>query len=1070
MTTFSRGSTLDDVVARIVERRAALFFGAGVALGCGGPSGRELLDRAKDHFGDAATERFLDYMADVIGLDNANRREVEIWVKEEGVPAVSANAEQKYLFSLPWQALLTTNYDELPESVGVTLDGSRTIVPVADPESEPKISISRQDLLYCFKLMGTVKYNFPIGGWMVLRTPDMSLGVERRKRFFEVFRELALSGHLVYLGYSFEDGLVLQLLEEMRFMLKEFSWKGYAVMPDKPRDEVLRAMHSLGVEWVQGDLAGLLAAAQRTFGGTPDSGAPAPPKLTINRVQIEVDRATVSNVVNRYSILEDSMLAQPRSGLSQRAFVLDGEGSFYPYSMKWDYPRKARTVWTAPKSPQRLPLSLPEFTQRLQNTNSSDNIVAALIGGAGSGKTVAARRLAYDWYHSGNPVVFVEPGTLVLDFNALEGLLDEVWGKYATTAAARAGPGGVRNPRFLVVADDGAGQLDGLIALKNRLRGIAKPVDILVVARKSEAPPESLKSSQVDMVMELDDTVGEGEWDDFEKHFARIGLLERKDVWERNLRDKAINSSFFALLYTSVRGLSVPLSEAVSNEFAKLDANAKKIYALVSFIQTFTLRPWTSLTARSAGVARDILDAEMRRALGGVVSYREGQIALGVANRVQADIIAGLAFKNPADRYAVLRSIVENVQADTLEEVDLMHALLTIRPRFARVSQGFEPGQRVGLLELAVKKVPSRPLYIHLAMAQMDARKFDDSRSSLNSAKSANVRSFHEPDFHVYDNEGRLELRMAEELVEKGDIEGAREHLRMAEGHFSDAIELSGGPSVAPHSYQGLGKTYETMAELAPTDGERWTLLLSAMYWLVYAENALGEWGNKEVSEYKQKVLSMLRQENLNAAKLEQISNTVGKANGYAFMAMQEMLVNSPGTAFDLVEKGLAIDKTNLWLIRQHVKLVKALSPRDLAARRRALADYEAVAARKFDVTLTFELAMQKYFDGDMNGGNRLFAALGDRARDYPGFLTPEEENRWKDPTGAPKMFRGTLLEVPSDQRSWGKIESPGFPRPLLVRKRELQWSYPQGQERVSFEIIFNMAGPQASRVRAITR
>lgn len=783
-----------------------------------------------------------------------------------------------------------------------------------------------------------------------------------------------------------------------------------------------------------------------------------------------MDRATVSNLLNRYTILDDSMLAQPRSGLSQRAFVLGGEGGFYPYAMKWDYPRRAKTVSTSQRSQQRLPLSLPEFTQRLQNTNSSDNIIAALIGGAGSGKTVAARRLAYDWYHSGNPVVFVEPGALVLDFNALEGLLDEIWSKYATAAAARAGPGGVHNPRFLVVADDGAAHLDGLIALKNRLRGIAKPVDILVVSRKTEAPLDSLKASQVDIVMELDDTVNEGEWDSFEKHFSRIGLLERKEVWQKNLRTKAINSSLFALLYTSVKGLSVPLSEAVSDEFAKLDSNSQKVYAFVSFIQSFTLRPWTLLTARSAGVARDILDAEMRRALSGVVTYREGQVALGVANRVQADIISGLAFKTPTERYAALRSIVESVQPDTLEEVDLMHALLTIRPRFARASQGFEPGQKVGLLELAVKKVQSRPLYIHLAMAQMDARRFDDSRASLNSAKDAHVRNFHEPDFHVYDNEGRLELRLAEERSEKGDVEGAREHLRAAEGHFTDAIELSGGPSVAPHSYQGLGKTYETMAELAPTEGERWGLLLNAMYWLVYAENALGEWANKEVSEYKQKVLGVLSRENLTPTKLEQISNAVGNANGYAFMAMQEMSHGAPGAALDLVEKGLAIDRANLWLIREHVKLVKALSPRDLGARRRALADYEAVAGRKFDVTLTFELAMQRYFDGNIPGGNQLFAVLGDRARDYPGFLTPEEENRWKDPTGSPKMFRGTLVEVPQDPRSWGKIESPGFPRPLLVRRRELQWSYPQGQERVSFEIIFNMAGPQASRVRAITR
>ncbi|MDG6926799.1 MAG: hypothetical protein JRN09_09645, partial [Nitrososphaerota archaeon] len=1008
-TTTRDGTSLADVVAKIMEKRATLFFGAGVAMGCGGPSGGELLMQAKARFGEKGTERLMDYMGNVIGLDNANRREVEDWVQER-LAAVSAGDEQRYLFSLPWRATMTTNYDALPDSVGVTIDGSRTIIPVSDPESEPKISISREDLLYCLQLMGSSKHNFPTGGWMVLATSDMSLGAERRRRFFEVFRELALSGHMVYLGYSFEDGLVIQLLQEMRLVLREFTWKGFAVTPTKPREEMLRAMHSLGIEWVQGDLAAFLAAANQSVGPRPDSGAPAAPKLTIKRVPVEVDRATLSNIANRYSVLEDAMLAQPKSGLSQTAFVLGAETSFYPYAMRWDYPRKTKAIWMA-KRAQQLPVSLSDMMGRLGNTNSSDNIVAVLVGAAASGKTVAMRRLAYDWYHSGNPVVFIEPGALVLDFPALEGLLDEVWAKYASEAASRAGPQAVKSPRFLLVADDGIVHLDALIALKNRLRGIAKPVDILVVARKTDAPFDALRSSPVDVVFELDDSVGEMEWESFGRHFARLGSLEKKELWHKNLRDKEINSSFFALLYTSVKGLDIPLAKAVAKEFSSLDQNAQKVYAYVSFIQSFTLRPWTSLTTRSAGVARDILHAEMSRSLGGVVSFREGQNTLGVANRIQAEIVSEMAFKTPAERYAVLKSIIENVQSDTLEEVDLMHAFLTVRWRFMQASEGLKETQRVELLDLAVKRVQSRPLYIHLAIAQREAKLFDDSRLSLNRAKTANIRGFHEPDYHVFDAEGRLELRKAEERLEHDDVLGAREFLTAAEGHFVDAVQLSGGPSVAPHSYQGLGETYEKMAEIAPNSSERWQLLLAAMYWLVYAENALGEWSNREISQFKERVLGLLKTENLSTQKVEQITNTVGRGNGYAFMAMLEMSRGSPGGALDLVEKGLAIDKGNLWLIREHVKLIKALSPRDLSARRKALADYEAIAGSRFDLTLTFELAMQRYFDGNPTDGDRLFAILGERGRDYPGFLTPQEENRWKEETGGTKIFRGRLVE-----------------------------------------------------------
>lgn len=58
MGTVSRGeATLEDVVAKIAGRKAALFFGAGVAIGCGGPSGGELLAQAKGRFGAAGPER-----------------------------------------------------------------------------------------------------------------------------------------------------------------------------------------------------------------------------------------------------------------------------------------------------------------------------------------------------------------------------------------------------------------------------------------------------------------------------------------------------------------------------------------------------------------------------------------------------------------------------------------------------------------------------------------------------------------------------------------------------------------------------------------------------------------------------------------------------------------------------------------------------------------------------------------------------------------------------------------------------------------------------------------------------
>ena len=139
-------------------------------------------------------------------------------------------------------------------------------------------------------------------------------------------------------------------------------------------------MQTLGVEWVPGDLDKFVASAKRVFGDPPPSGPSKPPKLTVHGIPVEVDRATVANVTNRYSLLDNGMLTQ-QSGLS-RGFRLRDRRLVLPLRYAVGLSEKGEDYLdslAAAAATAHLP---SEFTQRLRNTNSSDNIVAALIGGA----------------------------------------------------------------------------------------------------------------------------------------------------------------------------------------------------------------------------------------------------------------------------------------------------------------------------------------------------------------------------------------------------------------------------------------------------------------------------------------------------------------------------------------------------------------------------------------------------------------------------------------------------------------------------------------------------------------
>jgi len=251
--------SLDELAAIMVTSPISLFYGAGVSFDCGGPTWDELSALIQRHFSVQIKNDFFSLMQEVIGWNDTNRAEAEDLIRKR-LAATSPKGDQKYLFSIPWKAILTTNYDHLPDIIGATLDGSRQVIPIADPEGE--VNQLRDDHLYCFKLLGDCQYSYSQGGWMVLSASDLFSESERRTNFFKRFRTLAISGHIIYIGYSFKDDLVFLLLSHMKKVLQGFPWKGFAIIPDEPDSETKKKLESVGITWVKGTLEDFVKSAK----------------------------------------------------------------------------------------------------------------------------------------------------------------------------------------------------------------------------------------------------------------------------------------------------------------------------------------------------------------------------------------------------------------------------------------------------------------------------------------------------------------------------------------------------------------------------------------------------------------------------------------------------------------------------------------------------------------------------------------------------------------------------------------------------------------------------------------
>lgn len=1049
---------LDELVAQMRTSPVSLFYGAGVSIDCGGPTWGELSELIKEKFPGKTANDFFQFMQMVIGYNNSNRAEIETLIRKR-LASVSPKDQQKYLFSIPWKAILTTNYDHLPDIIDTTIDGSRQIIPIADPDRE--VNQTRDDHLYCFKLLGDCQYAFPQGGWMVLSTSDLFSESDRRTGFFRKFRTLAISGHIIYLGYSFKDELVFWLLGHMQTVLRSYPWKGFAIIPEEPDQETMKKLDSVGITWIKGTLEEFVNSAKKVFGERPKSAPVDIGCLVIHGQTIDIDRSLFSNIKNKFALLhEDLMMA---SSEKIQDFLQGSCRTFVPYVWQWDFPRKSTIHWKNPASKASFPEDLALLSSRASITDLTQNLFCALVGIAGSGKTVFANRIAFEWHQTGNPVLFVDSVNPSVDTNALDGLMNEIRDKYLKKTKNV----GIENPRpirWLLIADD-CGPIVGQVKiLRDHLLATAKPADVLLVARESEAPVDKLKNYELDAIYKLNDTIYEEDRERFLKHFNRFGIFD-EDIFNKNIRDREVNISFFALIYSTIHDSRKTIKKLLKEEYDRLDEESKKAYQIVSLIQSYQLAPLVSLITKSQNIDPEWLKPQFQSgSLSGVLRPANYGRSLFALHRVVAEAISEAIFRTSDERKLALKNMIGAVTYGEVSEMRLLENLLNFRIELD-VGPKLTLDHKIDLYNRAVEIVKSKPLLIHLGRLQTNAGRFADARKALKEAHDAYVEGFDEREEHVRDAEGRLEHAIAENEIERGQPDLAWVHLKEAERKFNEAkID----PRITPYPYTGLARTYLTEARLIKEKSLQWDLILAAAQECNYLDRYVGETPDSFV--VKKEISNFLNSVGFNETHIEKLENRLGKANGYAYLAEIEVANDRFKEALRFAEKGLAFDGMSIWLMRLKVYLLRRLFPDDHKAIRHTLDDYACISGERYDVELSFELAKETYIEGNVREAKALFRELGRKAENHPRKLIPRDpEDRWIE-GGSAKRLNGTIMKLPTADL-YGRIQTT-FPQiyrdPLILRKQDLQYANPKVGDRVSYEIIFNMLGPEASRVRKL--
>jgi len=1045
---------LQQLVTVISERPSTLFLGAGFSMDAGGPGGYRLLAELIHNFGEQEdNEIFFNYLEDLIGINNDKRKEVETFIKKM-LWRLKSNDNQKYLFSIPWKAILTTNYDRIPDDIETSLDKNREIMCVVD-ENLDGIYIERDDKLYCFKLFGDIEKQYPNEGYMILTRSDRRHAITRITTFYNLYKDLAMSGNIIYLGYSFKDELVFDLLADLQYSIKQFPWKGFAIMPSEPSKEVKKKLTKYDITWVQGDISSFVKELKKAYTNIPTSYVVDDKTLIFkDNISIKISKQTQINCRNHLKFFH-SELIEPLSD-NPKYFFEGKDHTFYPFYKNWDLRRNIKYELIT-KNLDRFSIDSSFFVLDRQSKSSFiDNVKIALLGNAGSGKTVVAKRIAYEWYDKGYPVIFIEPRGYRLDRKVIEGYIEEV----NLNLEKRLSEIKYFRPiRFLLIADNKSIYIDELFNMFDYLTSKEILIDLLVVDRHSNLPQEKLDELEFDAIYTIDDSLNPDDLELFLKHFKKIKLDIPDEIFKRNLEDKRINESFFALMYSTIREVQIPLKDIIIDEYDSLSIDEKKIYSMVSLFHSLDMQLHVNLISKYTNISINwILNQLKDKRLSGIILMDNENNMLS-NHKIISEIIDNHEFFNSTRYFEILHQIVDSFTIGNRTEEELIHNILINKIQREKYDLRLTTKKIIDLFENALLKLKTRLLYHHLARNYLKDKNYEDAISSIKKAYTTRHRYFYEPEKNLMDTEGRIELLKAELLMdENADLEIIWNHLERAENLFFTA---ESEVRISPHPVQGMALTYYLMARASDDYNLKYNFCLLGLSRLNYL--------NKNVEQsiqYSYKVEKNILSElgdGFDVYGAERILELHNNPNGYAFLAENELKKINHREANRLVDIGLKHSPT-IWLLRLKIQVLNKLYPNDVKRLDDYLGKYLQIGI--YDLTLAFELAKYYFKIEDYHRSFLTFDELNKRSEGHSGGYIFSPDNVLYVGNEV-KSFRGKLIEYPRLNKD-GKIycnQLSEYFEYIKVKYDSIQSSNIKEEDRIYFNIFFIFSGPQAFNV-----
>jgi len=784
-------SEFDEVAKKIKDRECVLFLGAGCSLESDAPSSKTLYNIIiKKFVGKSGFAADLTKAFDIAcGRDEIKRPDVEAFLWDI-LGKRKPNRGHEIMRQFWWPAIFTTNYDTLVEDAFRSTDRASELYPVYSLAND-EIVLNNPNILPLFKLFGcisTVKRprsqsKLPL----ILTTKDFVNFRKDREWMLDVLIRLRSSKTWLFIGYSFSDGVILNLLNELQGTSAwKYQPKCYVVLPDATeKDRVYLETYKLDL--ISDTFTNFFLKLDEKYTALErrllfSREIPAVPCIKGTEIK-DIDPKLRLDMNSQFELLDDHLIERDSAELL-----------FMGYKPSWGDIAQDKAIHRKEEE---------EIREKIQNDLCDPEEkpkLYILAAAAGAGKSTILKQIGFYFYKEGLPVLCLRPYSKwkVETFEKISQLFGQ---------------------RLLILVDDGHLCYQEAKSLFYKLKAINVPNTMIIGLRKGDynilagrrqpfedVEPDFILSHEIKDYYEMRNLILTLE----SKGFIKFDTIHNVDYWIDHFKQKS-DCVLLVIMMEATR--KKRFDEIVIEEYDSLKGSvAQKAYAYICATHKYGIPLKQELLVPALDCDWEIFLREIRSGQAELTIIEQDTEQTGVIYQSRHTLIARKVaeslYDTPIHLTEVMECIIRSAYPnDKIQERIVLDLLRN--EELAYDLNSFENREKLFLAAME-RFHQNDQVMLHYAILLSQYNKFDQAEDIINKAlkiNKDNVALIHYLGI-IYRNKARTKYKKHETFRQK--------LFRDAERQFELAYHRFPDNEHAYHSHAEMlldMKRYETASD-----------------------------------------------------------------------------------------------------------------------------------------------------------------------------------------------------------------------------------------------------------------